>query len=179
MEATQAGAGLFLDVGSHTLDIFDYLLGPLQNCAGMAANLASPYAVEDSVVLQFQTPSGALGTGAWNFASPVSEDLIEITGTKARLSMSTFGNDPVRLITADGEERFDLPNPQHVHQPLVQLMTDELLGRGKCPSTGESAARTSAVMDQALENYYHGRSDNFWDRPASWSARVEKWRDGR
>jgi len=30
---------------------------------------------------------------------------------------------------------------------------DELLGRGQCPSTGESAARTSWVMDRLLEEY--------------------------
>jgi predicted dehydrogenase len=171
LEAVHAGAGLFLDIGSHTLDILDYLLGPLQNYSGLAANLASPHAVEDSVVMQFQTAAGALGAGTWNFASSAREDLIEITGTEARISMSTFGNDPVRLITSTNEERFDLPNPPHVHQPLVQLMVNELLGKGQCPSTGVSGARTCAVMDAALSSYYGGRDDHFWHRPETWNAK--------
>ena len=74
--------------------------------------------------------------------------------------MSTFGNDPVRLISADGEEKFDLPNPPHVHQPLIQTIVDELLGHGKCPSTGESGARTSKVMDAVLDNYYGGQRED-------------------
>jgi hypothetical protein len=37
-----------------------------------------------------------------------------------------------------------------VQQPLIQTVVDELLGLGRCPSTGESAARTNWVMDQML-----------------------------
>jgi hypothetical protein len=51
-----------------------------------------------------------------------------------------------------------------VQQPLVQSIVDELLGRGVCPSTGETAARTSRVMDAALAAYYGGRADAFWTR---------------
>jgi len=47
---------------------------------------------------------------------------------------------------------------------------DDLLGRGACPSTGVSAARTSAVIDAALASFYDGRSDAFWERPATWRA---------
>jgi 1,5-anhydro-D-fructose reductase (1,5-anhydro-D-mannitol-forming) len=174
LEASHSGGGLFMDIGSHTLDILDHLLGPLQNCAGTARNLASPHAVEDSVVMNFQTAGGALGTGHWNFASSIHEDIIEITGTAARISLSTFGNDPVRLLTANTEERFNLPNPPHVHQPLIQLMVNDLLGNGKCPSTGESGARTSAVMDIALSSYYNGRGDAFWHRPGTWEKTEQR-----
>jgi hypothetical protein len=44
-----------------------------------------------------------------------------------------------------------------------------LLGRATCPSTGVSAARTSAVMDAALARFYNGRDDEFWDRPHTWN----------
>jgi 1,5-anhydro-D-fructose reductase (1,5-anhydro-D-mannitol-forming) len=171
LDAAHAGAGLFLDVGSHTLDVLDFLLGPPVDYAGLAANLASPHAVEDSVVMHFRTPGGAVGSAAWNFASAVHEDLLEVTGTDGRIAMSVFGNDPVRLIGFKTETQFDLPNPPHVHQPLVQLMVDELLGVGKCPSTGVSAARTSAVMDAALAGYYQGRDDDFWQRPGTWGRK--------
>ena len=73
--------------------------------------------------------------------------------------------------TAAGSEQFAIPNPDHVAQPLIQLIVDDLLGRGTCPSTGESARRTSAVMDHVLEGYYGGRTDAFWLRPATWPGR--------
>ncbi len=171
LNARDAGAGIFLDLASHTLDILDFILGPLNDVSGMAVNIASAFAVEDAVAMQFKTPGGALGVAAWNFASGVSEDLIEITGTDGRLTLSTFGNESIRLISSVGEQKFDLPNPPHIQQPLIQTIVDELLGRGKCSSTGVSGARTSRVMDIALSSYYGGRDDAFWDRENTWPGR--------
>jgi hypothetical protein len=65
----------------------------------------------------------------------------------------------------------DRPNPPHVQQPLIQTVVDDLLGRGTCPSTGESARRTSRVMDTVLSAYYGGRDDEFWRRPDTWPGR--------
>ncbi|MEX0886042.1 MAG: Gfo/Idh/MocA family oxidoreductase [Phycisphaeraceae bacterium] len=165
----QSGGGLIMDLGSHTLDLLDYLLGPLQDVAGHAANLASPYAVEDTVTMSFRTAAGVPGAASWNFASPVSEDRITITGSDARVSLSTFGNEPVQLESADGCESFDLPNPKHIQQPLIQTIVDELRsgdggGGGNCPSTGVTAARTNGVLDAVLAGYYDGRDDGFWTR---------------
>jgi hypothetical protein len=41
-----------------------------------------------------------------------------------------------------------------VHQPLIQTVVDQLLGRGTCESTGESGARASRVMDSCIASYY-------------------------
>ncbi len=172
--AKDSGGGIFLDLGSHTLDVLDFLLGPLCDVGGLAANLAGDYDVEDGVAMTFRTPAGALGTASWNFASDTSEDLIEVFGTHGRIAMSTFGVEPVRLTTSEGEEAFDLPNPPHVQQPLIQTVVDDLLGRGQCPSTGETAARTAKVMDTVLADYYGGRDDEFWLRPATWPGRRER-----
>jgi 1,5-anhydro-D-fructose reductase (1,5-anhydro-D-mannitol-forming) len=171
LDAVHAGAGLFLDLGSHALDLLDFLFGPLLNIHGTAANLATPLPVEDSVAMTFTTSSGALGAATWNFISALGADEVVIEGTAARLSFSIFGNESLRLQTRDGQQTFDRPNPQHVQQPLIQTMVDALLGRGECPSTGESARRTSQVMDTVLDAYYGGRTDAFWTRPAGWPGR--------
>lgn len=171
LKAEQSGGGLFLDSGCHTLDILDFLLGAISDARGCAANLAGISDVEDAVAMSF-TLAGAPGTAQWNYASPISEDLIHITGTQGRLALSTFGTEPMRLIDSAGrEESFDLPNPPHVQQPMIQSVVDELLHRGSCPSHGDSAARTSAIMDAVLSDYYAGRADDFWNRPATWPGR--------
>jgi len=166
--AEHSGGGFFLDLGCHTLDLFDFLFGPLREIHGMAANVASPYDVEDSVAMHFRTEGGALGTASWNFAGHMREDIIEITGTNARLRMSTFGDEPLEIHAKGGVETVSRPNPLHVQQPLIQSIVDDLCGQGACPSTGESAARTSQVMDLLLDAYYGGRTDDFWARPESW-----------
>jgi predicted dehydrogenase len=167
LQPEESGGGLLLDVGSHTLDILDFLLGRFVEYAGSASNF-SDNVVEDAVSIQFRTERGVLGTAQWNFAGSCREDLITIDGTEARLEMSTFGNEPLRLIAKEKMEEFDHPNPPHVQQPLIQSAVDQLLGRGECPSTGDSAARTSRVMDASLSAYYGGRDDDFWNRPQTW-----------
>jgi 1,5-anhydro-D-fructose reductase (1,5-anhydro-D-mannitol-forming) len=171
VQAVHAGGGLFLDLGCHTLDVLDFVLGPLERVHGHAANVGSPHAVEDSVVLSFRSAGGVLGSAQWNFASPVRKDEIVITGENAELRLSTFGNEPVELHRGDAVERFDLPNPVHVQQPLIQSIVDELSGKGRCDSTGVSAARTSALIDSVLASYYGSRDDGFWLREDSWPGR--------
>jgi 1,5-anhydro-D-fructose reductase (1,5-anhydro-D-mannitol-forming) len=171
LQAEQAGGGLFLDLGCHTLDILDFILGPLLDVRGLAANVATPHAVEDAVALTFRVASGALGTGQWSFASAERADEIVIAGDRAELRLSTFANDPVELRHGDRTDRFDLPNPPHVEQPMIQSIVDELRGRGRCESTGASAARTSAIMDAVLLGYYGTRADGFWRDPGAWPRR--------
>ena len=36
---------------------------------------------------------------------------------------------------------------------MIQTIVDELNGTGKCPSTGESGARTAQVMDAILAEF--------------------------
>ncbi len=172
LRAKESGGGLFMDLGSHTLDLLDFLVGPLDEVRGHAANRASDCAVEDTVTMEFSTKHGALGTASWNFAGGPTEDRLEITGTDGRISFSTFGDEPVSLSTRRGDEQFPFKNPYHIQQPMVQTVVDDLLGKGQCLSTAESAARTSLVMDTVLSEFYGGRSDEFWTRPESWKARL-------
>jgi 1,5-anhydro-D-fructose reductase (1,5-anhydro-D-mannitol-forming) len=171
MAVEQSGGGLFLDLGAHAIDLLDYYFGALEDVHGHAARLATPGEVEDTVGLTFRTRTGTPGVVSMNFASPLKDDLLEITGAGGRISHTVFGNEPVRLETPRGVEHFDLPNPPHIGQPLVQLAMDDLMGRGTCPSTGETARRASAVMDKVLAAYYGGRDDKFWERPQSWPGR--------
>ena len=170
LEAVNAGAGLFYDLGSHLLDVLDFILGPLGNVTGLAANMASAYDVEDTVAMSFSA-MGAPCVAKWNFAGSQGRDRIEFEGTKGKITLSCFGGDPVRLETSAGVEEFPGELPPHVHQQLVQTIVEELRGSGKCPSTGESALRTMKVMDAVLEEYYGGREDDFWNRAATWPGR--------
>jgi predicted dehydrogenase len=171
LHAEQAGAGLFLDLASHTLDVLDFWFGPLQAVAGEASNLAAPGDVEDRVLMSFTTLAGARGSGSWDFSSPTREDSIAIVGEAATLRMSTFGDGPLELEGPAGAESYSLPNPRHIQEPLIQSIVDSLLGRGSCPSTGETAARTSDVMDRALLSYYGNRDEGFWRQPERWPGR--------
>jgi 1,5-anhydro-D-fructose reductase (1,5-anhydro-D-mannitol-forming) len=145
-----SGGGLFVDLASHTLDLLDFMLGPIARVTGGAGNQAGRYAAEDIVHGAFEFTSGVRGTGIWSFNAFGDVDRTEIVGSRGRVSFATFDDLPVTLDTAAGPQTFTIPHPAHVHQPLIQTIVDELRGKGKCESTGESGARSSWVMDRCL-----------------------------
>ncbi len=149
-----AGGGLFMDLASHGLDLLDFLLGPIRFAAGFAVNTGGAYQAEDATVAALQFESGAVGTGVWNFNAGRFEDQIVLTGSVGELSCPVFSDTGFSLEKDGKREVFEHRNPTHVHQPLVQTVVDQLLGRGRCESTGESAARTAWVLDECLKGYY-------------------------
>jgi 1,5-anhydro-D-fructose reductase (1,5-anhydro-D-mannitol-forming) len=170
LDARESGGGLAMDLASHAVDIIDFLLGPLSDVRGSAANVASPHDVEDVLTVSFRA-GDTPGIAVWNFASSQTQDILMITGTVGRVQLSVFGDEPLRVWRGDQVTEVSRPNPQHVQQPLIQSVVDDLLGRGRCASTGESGARASRVLDQALDGYYGGRGDPFWERPGTWPGR--------
>ena len=145
-----AGGGYFNDLASHQLDILDFLFGPIQNAQGFATNQAKIYPADDIVAGSFHFKNGIVGTGNWCFTTSKKSDkeVTTIVGSKGQISFPYFGDHTVTL-EVDGKEKevmtFDIP--KHIQQPLIQTIVDELLGNGKCPSTGISGARTNKVME--------------------------------
>lgn len=170
----QSGGGLFLDLGSHVVDLLDFLLGPLSQVAGQAAHLSSGADVprgapEDTIVGSFRTREGALGTLRYQFHTSGALDRLELVGTRGTLRASVFGQEPLELCVGEQREAITTPHPEHVQLPLVESMVGELTGGSeRCPSTGASALRASQVLDDVLQGYYGGREDAFWDRPETW-----------
>jgi 1,5-anhydro-D-fructose reductase (1,5-anhydro-D-mannitol-forming) len=169
----EAGGGLFVDLASHVVDLLDHLFGPLSGVSGHAARLSDPPMLrrgrpEDTVVASFRTEAGVLGTLRYQFHTASSVDRFELVGTRGCLALSVFGQEPLELCVGGGRELLAVEQPEHVHQPLVQSIVDELAGTGRCLSTGRSAERASKVIDRILWGYYGGRGDAFWARPETW-----------
>ena len=148
-----AGGGRFVDLGSHTLDILDFILGPIEKVWGTAANQAGLYPAEDVVAGSFLFRSGCLGTGLWCFTAHNNLERNEIVGTRGKIIFSTFGNDSVILSTSRSRKRFYFKSPPHIQQPLIQTVVDALNGKGDCPSRDISAARTNWVIDELLKEW--------------------------
>jgi predicted dehydrogenase len=153
----QSGGGLFFDLASHTLDLLDFLLGPIDTVSGLADNLAGLYAPEDYVAGAFRFRSGAAGSGHWCFCAGAEREYVELAGENGLLRFSVFGNESLELERPAGRELIPAPNPAPIQQPLIQTVVDELTGRGACPSSGETASRTSWVMDRFLAGYRERR----------------------
>jgi len=149
-----SGGGYFIDLAPHTIDFMDYLFGPITEAHGYAVNSGGWYAAEDNVAAVFKTKKHQLGTGLWSFSTNNTVDEVRINGPRGYISFASFDNKPVILQTDKGREEFLIDHPEHVQQPLIQKVVDELRGKGTCPSTGESALRTTRLTDEILKSYY-------------------------
>jgi predicted dehydrogenase len=161
--ARESGGGLFMDLACHTLDIIDFMLGPLEDVSGSATRRPdAPYAVEDHVEMCFRV-GAARGEGSWDFCAPAREDEIVIRGERGSLRLATFNSPLLTFETEAGLQKIERLHPPSIQEPLITSIVAELLGRGKCPSTGDTALRTARVMDTVLAGFYHGRADRFWE----------------
>ena len=159
-----SGGGYFVDMGSHTLDFLDWMLGPIAQVTGSAANQAGRYPAEDVVSAAFEFESGVQGTGLWCFSGAQEVDEVNLIGSKGSLRFASFDGNPLRLTTDNGEEVIHAPYPETVQQPLIQEVVDALTGQGECSSIGESALRTAKVVDTLLEAYRKANAITFEQR---------------
>jgi predicted dehydrogenase len=148
-----SGGGHFVDLGSHILDLLDWLVGPVTHVAGVATNRGGRYRAEDLVTGVFSFRSGVQGVGIWNYDAFQNKDQIEIVGTAGALRFSCFTDEPLQLLTADGAESIKAPYPETVQLPLIQTVVNALTRHGESPSDGQSAVRTARVIDTLLSDY--------------------------
>jgi predicted dehydrogenase len=156
-----SGGGHFVDLGSHVLDLLDWLLGPVTAAAGFATNLGGRYPAEDLVTGAFEFRSGVQGVGVWNYDSYQYEDQVEIIGTAGALRFSCFAEEPLQLVTDRGVQRIEAPYPDTVQLPLIQTVVNALTSHGESPSDGHSAIRTARVIDGLLAGYRESHGITF------------------
>lgn len=149
-----AGCGYFCDLGSHMIDLLQYLLGPIVEANGYTENQAGLYDVEDIISTNFKFENGILGSGTWCFTANENIDQTEIIGSKGRITYATFGELPLIVHTKHRRKEYEIHHPDHIQQPLIQTIVDELTGVGKCPSMGKTAAQTNWVIDKILKRIY-------------------------
>ena len=149
-DARVAPGGCLDDVASHGIDLLLHLLGDVRDASGFSTNQQGLYTGKDAVVGSWIHECGATGTGTWDFASTVAREEVEIVGSKGTIAFSVLREVPIELDNANGHQALVIDNPRHIQLYHVRNMRDRLLGLGTHPSTGETAARTSWVMDRIL-----------------------------
>jgi len=148
-----SGGGKFLDMGVHVLDFLDFVLGPIVEAQGIAANNGGLYDAEDTVSASWRHEGGAMGSGSWCYVCGANLDRVEIVGERGRIEFDFFAASPLHLTNAAGVQALAIANPPHVQQPFIQSIVDDLCGIAPCPGTPESAARSSRVADAILGEY--------------------------
>jgi len=196
-QLVQSGGGRFHDLAGHVLDLFDDWFGPLELTGASAGNVLAGHETEDAVALSFRAADGLVGAASWDFAATEARDELVVEGLRGSLrlsAMSTTGpavltvKPPLeaavqsfgaRLLTrlrgrhpARKREHVRFVKEEIAHLPLVRSIVEDLHS-GAAPASPAAALRTARLVNQALERYYGGRGDDFWNHPERYdSARA-------
>ena len=147
------GGGKFVDMVTHVLDVLEFFFGGITEIQGTADNLGGLYQVEDTVSAVLRCESGVMVSGMWCYVSDHDHEEMLIVGSKGHVSTTGLFYGPVKVCIDGGEEILDFPEPEHVAQPYIQLLVNEMTGRGKSPADLRSAANNVRVVDELLGEY--------------------------
>lgn len=140
-----AGHGPLRDIGSHRIDLMNYLFGKPVRASGFLSTLVQPVQVEDNATVMIEYQSGVRGVIDVRWNSHVVRDEFRVRGTDGEIDLSPL-NGP-DLVYPGGRESVAVP--QNLHYPCVEDFVTAVL-RGLAPtSNGASALFAEWVMDQA------------------------------
>ena len=155
------------DLGCHTLDILDFICGPLEEVRGAPPTSARPAPSRTP----WRSPS-ARAAARWAPRSGCSRRRArrrDRDQRRPRRAASVHLRQRARR-AAPGRRRRSLRSPEPAPHPAADDPEHRRRAArpGHCASTGVSAARTSAIVDTVLLDYYGTRADGFWQAPESW-----------
>ena len=148
------GGGSLMDIGSHRLNLFLHLGGPIEEVKAYCNTIAAPYAAENiaSLILRFQ--SGAHGILQCFFGSPFDSDTFTITGTRGQVS-STPLNGGQLICELDGKQRIEShPPAENFNAPLIADFTSAIREQRAPQVTGEEGRETNKIIATA---YVHSQ----------------------
>jgi 1,5-anhydro-D-fructose reductase (1,5-anhydro-D-mannitol-forming) len=145
LDPAQAGGGPLYDIGSHRIDVLNFLFGQPQRATGYVSNAVHPYAVEDNATVMIDYASGVRGIVDVRWHSKVRRDECRIRGTEGEMDLSPL-NGP-DLIYPSGREH--LPPHANLHYPMIENFVDALLGKATLLASGASAYWTDWVIERA------------------------------
>ena len=162
-----SGGGKYYDIAPHTVDIIQFLFGNITEVQGSARNLGVGCPLENVVEMTFVTEKGVNGKARFCCVADEKSDRMHVTGTKGTMEFSVHGKTDVIVKDENGTilEQFDLPDPKAVEESMVQSVVEDLLGISKCESKAKDVLVTYKIIDEVLNEFYGGRSDDFWNYP--------------
>ncbi|MEZ5400586.1 MAG: Gfo/Idh/MocA family oxidoreductase [Bryobacteraceae bacterium] len=146
LEPAMAGGGPLYDIGSHRIDVLNFLFGQPGRVAAMLSNATHGLAVEDAATVLIEYSEGLRGIVDVRWNSHVNRDQFRIIGADGEMELSPL-NGPV-LRWPGGEE--SLPVHANVHYPLIENFVDALECKAPLAASGATSLWTDRVTERAV-----------------------------
>jgi len=146
VDPAKSGGGPLFDIGSHRIDLINYLFGqPIGVCAHLS-NIIHNLDVEDSATLitEYSTGVRSIVDVRWHCQTP--RDEFRVTGTAGELNLTPLNSG--RITFPGGEEH--LPPPANLHYGCIENFVKAALDGAPLLSSGATAIWTDWVTEQAL-----------------------------
>jgi predicted dehydrogenase len=143
-EPAMAGGGPLYDIGSHRIDVLNFLFGRPRRATGLLSNVIHGIAVEDAATVMIDYECGTRGVVDVRWHSRVERDEFRIIGTDGAMALSPL-NSPLIEWPGGREER---PAHENVHFPCIEDFVSAA-GEGREPACpGREAILTDWVTSQ-------------------------------
>ncbi len=149
IEPDKSGGGPLPDIGSHRIDLLNFLFGTPVSVAAEAGTQVQDFAVEDSATLLMQYASGmrAVLDVRWN--SRTERDELCVIGTDGEAELTPLNGPTLTIRRGDRAWSEELPASSNLHFPIVDNFVRAVLDGEPLVSTGRTAIETDKVITAA------------------------------
>ncbi|HMD84800.1 MAG TPA: Gfo/Idh/MocA family oxidoreductase [Terriglobia bacterium] len=161
-----AGGGPLFDIGSHRIDVLNFLFGEPRQVAGQLSNAVHAMAVEDCATVMIEYASKVHGVVDVRWNSHVRRDEFRIIGSDGEMDLTPL-NGP-ELVFPGGRE--DLPPHANLHFPCIENFVAAVLDGAPLLASGESSLWTDWVTEQAVVSSAQSRGAQVDPRPKTFSV---------
>lgn len=118
----RAGGGVSYDVGSHRLDVLNYLFGDVKLISSQKFNIVHDYPAEDTATFFMGLVDFNYATAVLNisWACKNSVDSLVITGSEAIVYIANLSDPDIKIIKVEETETVSLLKNENVHIPIVE-----------------------------------------------------------
>jgi len=154
LDPALAGGGPLFDIGSHRIDVLNFLFGEPQRVAGQLSNAVHALAVEDCATVMIEYANRVRGIVDVRWNSHVRRDELRIIGSEGEMDLTPL-NSP-SLVFPGGRE--DLPPHANFHYPCIENFVAAVVDGAPLLASGESSLWTDWVTEQAVASSNQSRA---------------------
>ena len=143
-----SGGGVLMDIGSHRIDLLQYLMGDIVSVRGYAETVHLDVDVDDSAVFTLRFASGAHAVANINWNVGTAVDDVEVYGTEGCLRCSPLNSGNLTLEKSGDRFELDRVPLPHTHTGLVEDFVNHLKTGEPIRCSGKSGLKTNATIAQ-------------------------------
>ena len=145
----EGGGGALMDIGSHRIDLFQHLLGPIGEVAGFTSTLAADYVADNCTTLTMRFTSGVHAVLQCYFGATIDPDEFTILGTHGRLTVAPLNEGKLIVELADGRREELLPPHDNFNDPLIDDFVAAIVEDREPLISGAAGCGTNQVIEAA------------------------------